>query len=345
MNQSNLQQHSSSTTQESYKQIDEKLRVFLFQKGYDVLQLTGNESHGTFTYHVEKEGMPYWVKMGYGQVENRTSNFEIPASRILEIKNEVAVLSALWNEFPYGETETFQIPPGPEEVFDTRIDGVAIYGYARFLVEGKVLASSLLSGDEGISKWSGTLIAILQNIVNLPDLSLPLSTAAKSVDFNKIFKAEAEKLYEEYEKRFSGEGSLSEEFSKMARKCLEKAIAFIDTKPLVLGTVHGNFQPEHIVYLEEHGLPTLVQFSQMSQAYPKYYDLSVLYTWIALQLRKTQDAKSIIEVFSKEQGFSKDDSDHVKHLTNIAFAESAMLSMVGAGEIGEGKLDADSFLH
>ena len=336
---------------DSFSEIDKMLQSFLKKKGYDVLFRTSVESHGTFTYHVEKEGMPFWVKIGHSGTVNpwaelgyKRDKNEGQEGRIDDLKNEVAALMALWELYPLGETNSFQFPPGPEEVFETEYDGLKLYGYARFVVEGKVLGKELKDKKTSFAEWVEPCVKMIKTVDALPDLHLPRTGLKKNVEFEKLIEKNVSFWYDRRKIAAKNpDTGVTKDLLSRADKLVQEVRKYFSTHKVVTGTVHGDFQPDHIVYLEGNGLPTLVQFSKMCQWYPRYWDVANLYGWVVSVLGDVENAKSFWNLMTAN-GFSKDQMDYLRIITNVVTLGNMSTYVEPTWEGGKLKVGVEAFV-
>jgi len=336
----------------SFSVIDALLQKYLQSKGYDVLMRTSLESHGTYTYHVEKEGMPYWVKLGHvesadrwAEIGKKREETDAPQRRIDDLKNEVAALTVLWLKFPSGETDSFQFPPGPEEVFDGKYEGLTLYGYARFVVEGKILGKPLRDGSESFSNWIEPCAKMIKTIDVLPDLHLPRTELKKEVNFEKLI-SENVMFWHDRLKTVSKNANSGVDVTLMeqARGIVNETRDYFASRKIVTGTVHGDFQPEHIVYLEGTDLPTLVQFSKLCKWYARHWDIATMYGWVAVVVGDIEGARMFWKRMIEKMSLSKDRVDYLKVITNVVTL-GAMSTFVEPGwEGGKLKVGVDAFV-
>lgn len=316
---------SASDTRFSYKKIDKELQKFISDKGYKILSRISAGDHGTFTYQVEKEEMPFWVKIGHSDILDKGVSLggdrideDTFANRIDDLKNEVAALTALWKRYPSGETDSFQFPPGAEEIFSGEIDGLKIYGYARFVVEGNVLGKALRDKSIIFSNWVEPCGKMVKTLDSLPELRLPSSSRMKDIDFAQFITKKASYWRDQLQLLSKkNENGVTLDLVKRTEHIAQETEDYVSKNKIVMGSVHGDFQPDHIVYLERGTFPTLVQFSKICQWYPRYWDIATMYAWVAVVLGDVEGAKNFWSHVSEKNGLSKDEIVYLKVITNV----------------------------
>lgn len=339
--------------QKSYAEVDQILQKYLREKGYNVLLRTSVESHGTFTYQVEKDEMPYWVKIGYtenfercAEVGRKRKELDATQGRVEDLKNEVAALTALWLKYPSGETDSFQFPPGPEEVFEEEYAGLNVYGYARFVVEGKILGQALRDGSAKFSEWIECCSKMVKTIDSLPDLHLSRTELNRDVKFEELIVNNASFGYDRMKLMLEkGNQGVSAELVKQAGVLVQEARDYFSLHRVVTGTVHGDFQPEHIVYLEEGGLPTLVQFSKICQWYPRHWDIAKMYGWVAVVAGDLDGARMFWKHMLEKTGLSKERIDYLKVITNIVTLGMMSTAIEPGWDGGKLKVGVEAFVN
>jgi len=247
-----------------FPEIEEPIVKLIESKGFSEVNKVGKN----FSYSCEKEGMPYIVKLGFLLDED--------GLRVARLKNEVAAVTALWELFPDGETKTFTLPPGPDDIFDEETELGKVYGFSRFYADGSILAEELNHGSEKVDCWIEKFAQMSKEIDSLPELKLPNSERDK------------QKKYED-------------EFAK-----------YITERPIVRGTSHGNFTPEHIL-LNDIGKPYLVSYSMMTQQGPRFWDIACMYTWLSVDLNDSDSAKKFFE--SSTDKLDVKQIEYIRHLS------------------------------
>ena len=306
-----------------FTQLNEMLTVFLQEKGYGAITFVGDSSRSTFTYKAQQDEMPYWIKLCVISDKNN--------KREADLRNEVAALTALWKLYPDGDAGSFFLPPGPEVIFDENYQDVHVYGYSRFEVEGKILATELREGREIFSSWVDIYAEILKTIDALPDLGLPRTEAKKQEKFEETIMKNGNYWLDVMK------GNVPEEVYDCAKNELAIAMIFFEGQRVVMGTVHGDIVPDHVVFLNHDVKPTIVQFTKLCQWYPRFWDVGAVYGWVQAVLG---DGESAWALWSKvtSNGFDKKQIDYLKIITNVNVLAS--MGAVISPEWGNGEMKA-----
>lgn len=313
-----------------YSEKDEIIREYLATKGYSVKEAAGSPDRETFTYQCENEGMPFWVKVAMG-------SGDVSEKRVRLLKNEVASIIALWQTYPDGETGGFNLPPGPEDVFEEDFNGNTLYGYSRFMVEGEILGTALREGTQEFSEWAEKYVEIIKTVDTLPDLNLPRTVEKKETDFSKIVLDTADRAAKQLE------GLVDDAMKECIDKAVEDVKSYVGRNTLITGSVHGDIIPDHLVFLNIGVKPTLVNFTKLCQWYPRFYDAAMLYAWVHIVLQDEDGARLFLDRIM-ETGMDKKQLDQMKTLINALLVNTLSVYLIGEGRGKQSPISCGVFM-
>lgn len=295
-----------------YKSIDALLKTFLEMKGYEVMSDIGSENRGTFTYTCASDGMSFVVKLGV--------ILDGEDKRVRGLKNEVFAVGRLWRQFPGGEAKSFLLPPGAEVVFDEEFEGLKIYGYSRFYIDGNCLGSELGNGSENMQAWIKRFVDMVNEIDALSELDLPRTKEKAEVDFSKLiinntkfWGTGVQNFVKSRDLNTPGKG-VEEEFISCIDDVVEKVTKYFAENKVIAGTVHGELIPGHIIFDTNGNKPYLINFTRLCQHYPRFFDIGKMYGWMLAVLGDIKGAKDFWDQSTKRLKLSEIEA--LKMMTN-----------------------------
>lgn len=307
---------------ESANGVDEFFSRFLKSKGYMVSRVMHKPREDRMTFVCESDEMEYYVKL----IRISEHNEKV----VNGVKNEVAAMVKLWELYPEGETESFLLPPGPEVEFHEEFEGTAVYGYARFYVDGTILGSALRNGSESFTEWADTYANIVKTIDTLPDLNLPRTAEKK----DKQFEEEIVKNMGTWKQKL--ETRVPTDIQDRIMKAETAVSDYFKNNRAVTGTVHGELVPDQLVFMKEHAKPTVVQFSKLCQWYPRFWDIGQVYSWVKVVLGDSEGAHKFWDTMIS--GMDKSLADYVKIVSLSTLVGTLAVYTDPMGETGTVKI-------
>jgi len=291
-----------------YEKTDVLLKAFLEIKNYEVTDSIGSRNRGTFTYMCESDGMPFVIKLGVVS--------DGDDKRVRKLKNEVFAVDKLWKQFPAGEAKSFLLPPGAEAIFDEEFEGLEVYGHARFYIDGSCLGFELRSGSENVQSWIERFVDVVNEIDSLPDLDLPRTKEKAEVDFSeliikntKLWGTGVQDLVKSKKLKMPEKG-----FRSCIDDVVGKVTQYFSENKVVVGTVHGELIPDHIIFDTSSDKLYLINFTRLCQHYPRFFDIGKMYGWILAVLGDVDGAKDFWDQSTKRLKLSEIEA--LKMMTN-----------------------------
>jgi hypothetical protein len=308
----------SKIDEDKFNEIDEFLREYLEQHNYLVERFLGGEGRGTYTYVCSVLGIYFYIKLC---ILSTASPQEINQKRQRRIENEIQALDTLWEIADKrgedeGEMKSFVLPPGIESVFDDDIEDIRIYGYARLFLDGENLAKQLREENIKLNKWPQKLAAIVLEIDSLKDLDLPRNDVNSQKDFQEIIINNTRQWKSKLQEIFS-QGKIEgvdEKFKSYMEQVSVDTVNFFKQNEPILGTVHGDLTPEHILTSQFRQKPYIVNFTHFSENYPRFFDAALLYSWMVVVWGNSQIAQDFWSEVTEDMDF--DNRARLEMLTN-----------------------------
>ncbi len=242
----------------------ELFEKYLSEHGYENINALSD-----IAFECESDGMPYVAKLSTPDGDDDKP--------VRLLKNEVDALTKLWKIFPSGEARTFILPPGPETIFDEEFEGVHIYGYVRFKIDGVILGQALRKGTQLAEDWIETFANITKEIDSLPNLNLQRTEEKKSENFDEMIVKNSKFWAEKLPGVIPG-------FENCKNSVVSKTESYFKSNHAVLGTALCSFNPDNLVFEEGptpyQFKPYLISYRRLNQSYPRFYDIAVMYGWI-----------------------------------------------------------------
>ncbi len=272
---------SSVGNNRDFEKKDKILREYLKDIGYPVKQYIGGRRRPTYTYVSDVLGIHFLSKLA---IAGKHDESEYKRKRLLQ--NELEALQSLWDISDDGVYGNFLLPPGPEEIIDDNYKSYEIFGYIRLYLSGEVLSTSFRDGDYDINKWVEIFSRICLDIDSMSDLGLPRTNEKKDQDFSKTIIENTttwtKKLLDRF-KKGKVEG-VNENFIKTVEQAGDKVVDHYSNNRVVLGTAHCDLVPDHLLWDPLRRKPYVLNFTRLNQAYPRFFDIAKLYSWILVVL-------------------------------------------------------------
>jgi hypothetical protein len=237
--------------------------------------------------------------------------------RYVFLRNELDVYKQLWQKYPEGNLNSFILPPGPDDVFGQQLDAYMVFGYSRFRVQGEVLGKKLRNQTEEVADWIDTFASMTQEIDTLPNLSLPKTQIIRRRNYNEIviknIKKWQQNLLSIFDKTETDDPGL-EEIINTIQIAAEKSKEYFTENQIPKGTVHGHLIPDEILVSSYLDQPYLLSFTKLNQAYPRFFDIAKMYSWLVVVLGASEPAHEYWHQSTNQ--LNENDQIYLQMLTN-----------------------------
>jgi hypothetical protein len=302
---------SSVSNNKDFEKKDRIIREYLKDVGYPVMEYIGDRQRLTYTYLSDVLGIHFFSKFAIVGEHEKSAD-----KRKRLLKNELEALQSLWEISEDGVYGNFLLPPGPEEIIDDNYKSYDIFGYIRLYLSGEVVGRSFRSGNYDINKWVNVLSGICLDIDSMSDLGLPRTNEKKDQDFAKTIIENTTMWTKKLLNRFDkGEvEGVNEDFIKMVEQAADKVVDYYSSNGVVLGTVHCDLVPDHLLWDPLRKKPYVLNFMRLNQSYPRFFDIAKLYSWILVVLGDGRLAINFWEEATKR--FKRKECANVEMLAN-----------------------------